>query len=77
MLFCFVAMETRKEKFKRLATYRTNNILHTLRLLGNLSNKSNYDYDEEDIKKIFSTIDLELRKAKTKYLTNRNTNFKL
>lgn len=65
-------METRKEKFKRLATYRTNLVLEKLRILGNLSNKSNYEYTEEDLKKIFSAIDEDLKRVKAKFsLTNK------
>ena len=40
-------METRKQRFIRLATYRTNLVLEKLRILGNLSNKTNYDYTDE------------------------------
>jgi len=40
--------ETRREKFKRLAEKRTNAVLEQLRILGNLSNKANYDYSPEE-----------------------------
>ena len=50
-------MENKKERFKRLAAYRTNEILKRLRILGNCSNRSAYEYTEEDINKIFSEIE--------------------
>jgi hypothetical protein len=56
--------ETKREKFKRIASSRVNRILNDIRLLGNCSNTSSYDYYEEDIKKIFNAIDSELRKVK-------------
>lgn len=39
-----------------------------IRLLGNCSNKSVYEYSEKDIKKIFSAIDAELKTAKAKFM---------
>ncbi len=57
----------KEERFKRVAENRTNKIINQIRLLGNCSNKSNYQYDEEDIKKIFSAIDAELKLTKAKF----------
>ena len=60
-----INMDTTKNKnFKRLAELRGNRIIKDLRLLSNLSNKSNYAYNEEEVRAIFSAIDDELRMAK-------------
>ena len=56
--------ESRHERFKRLATLRTNAVLEKLRLLGNLSSKTNYEYTEEELSKIFAAIDAQLRMIK-------------
>lgn len=69
-------METKSEKFKRLAEGRTNKILKYINLLGNLSNSSNYEYTEEEVKKIFNVIEKELKITKSKFDTF-NKNFKL
>jgi len=69
--------ETRKERFRRVATRRTNNILRQIQILGNCSNKSSYSYTEEDIKKIFSAIEGELRTVKTRFGNKKKTNFQL
>ena len=70
--------EDRSSRFKRIAIYRTNAVLDKLRLLGNLSNKSNYSYTDEEIQKIFSTIDAQLRTIKTKFAsTKQKKEFKL
>ena len=69
--------ETRSDRFKRLATQRTIAVLDKLRLLGNLSNKSNYDFSEEDIKKIFSAIDSQLKVIKTRFCGSKKSEFKL
>lgn len=60
-------METKREKFVRLAEARTNKIIDMLRLLGNCANKSNYDYSDTDIQKIFTAIEKELKNTKLKY----------
>ena len=60
-------METKREKFVRLAEARTNKIIDMIRLLGNCSNKSNYDYTDADIQKIFTAIDKEIKNTKLKF----------
>ena len=63
-------MASEKEKmdrFKRVAENRTNKIIDQIRLLGTCANKSNYEYSDEDVKKIFSAIDSELKITKAKY----------
>jgi len=56
--------ETKEQKFKRLAEARTLRILNDLRLLGNCANNGVYSYTEQDINKIFSTLDRELKRVK-------------
>lgn len=71
-------MEDKRERFVRIAESRTNKILEQIRLLGNCSNKNNYEYTEEDVKKIFSVIESELKIAKSKYISSTNKDkFKL
>jgi len=59
--------ESSREKFVRLAESRVNNLVKTMRLLGNLSNRSNYSYSEDDVDKIFRTLERELRTAKARF----------
>ncbi|MCL4475282.1 MAG: hypothetical protein M1508_03525 [Nitrospirae bacterium] len=63
--------ESRSERFKRIAAKRTNDILEKIRILGNCSNKSSYEYTEEEINKIFSEIDKKLELTKAKFLGRR------
>ena len=60
-------METKNDKFVRIAEARTNKIIDMIRLLGNCSNTSSYEYSKEDVKKIFNTIDAELKAAKSRF----------
>lgn len=59
--------ETKREKFVRLAETRTNKIIDMLQLLGNCSNSSAYDYSQEDVDKIFSAIESEVKEARKKF----------
>jgi hypothetical protein len=69
--------ESRHERFKRVASKRTNEILEKIRILGNCSNKSSYEYTEDEVNKIFSEIDKQLKLTKAKFLGGRRERFKL
>jgi hypothetical protein len=69
--------EINRERFKRLATQRTNTVIQRLKVLGNCSNRSAYDYTEEEINKIFSEIDRRVRETKAKFHFPKNKDFKL
>lgn len=71
-------METKRDRFVRLAEARTNKTIEMIRLIGNLANKNNYDYTDADVQKIFGAIEKELKAAKAKYVgSNTNDTFKL
>lgn len=59
--------ESKRERFVRLAEARTNKILDMMKLLGNCASKSNYDYTDEDVKKIFGALEKELKNTKAKF----------
>lgn len=65
------------ERFKRLAEYRTNEVLKRLNVLGNCANRSAYAYTEEEINKIFSVIDKKVKETKSKFHFSNNNKFKL
>lgn len=60
--------ESKRDRFVRIVENRTNKILDMLRLLANCANKSNYDYDDDDIKQIFAAIDKEVKATKNAFL---------
>ncbi len=49
-------MESKRDKFVRLAEKRMDNILKGIELMGNLSNTNNYEYTQEDLNKIIRTL---------------------
>ncbi len=59
--------ETKRERFVRLAEARTNKILDMMKLLGNCSSKSNYEFTDEDVKKIFGVLERELKNTRNKF----------
>lgn len=59
--------EQKSEKFLRLAEARTNKIIDTIRLLGNLSNQYHYEYTQEQVDEIFDAIQEELNVQKKKF----------
>jgi len=58
---------TDREKFVRLANRRVSNALKAMQLIGNLANRSNYDYTEADVQKIFKALQEELSASKKKF----------
>jgi len=67
----------KRERFKRLGAQRTNSVLQRLKVLGNCSNRSAYEYTEKEINKIFSEIEHRVRETKAKFHFPKNKEFKL
>ena len=56
-----------REKFVHLATKRVNNSLKNIGLIGNLSNRNNYKYTEEDTRQIFKVLRKEIDEAERRF----------
>jgi hypothetical protein len=54
-------------KFKTIAERRMSNLLRTLKHIGNLSNRSSYDYSSEQISKMLRTIRNEVDAIEAKF----------
>ncbi len=69
----------KRDRFKRLATLRTKNVLRTLRVLGNCSNGNAYEYTDKEIDVIFSAVEKQLRNTKSRFQTSiqKKMDFKL
>lgn len=48
--------ERKHAKFRDLAEKRTNKALEAVRLIGNLSNRQTYVYDEVEVRKIVKAL---------------------
>ena len=69
--------ESKGIAFKRLAIRRTNVVLDKLRLLGNLSSRSNYEYSSEEIDKIFKAVHEQLNHTKQRFYRKERKKFEL
>lgn len=69
--------ESKHNKFHRLAKLRGERALKDIRLVGNLSNKNNYDYTEAEVKALFNVLEEELRVAKLGFIRNKKRGIKL
>jgi transcription elongation GreA/GreB family factor len=56
-----------RAKFVELAEKRVCRAIKDIRLIGNLSNKSNYSYTEEDVRKITRALEAEVKKLKQRF----------
>ena len=72
-----VSQNDKRERFKKLAVYRTNEVLKRLKVLGNCANRSAYDYTEEEVNKIFSEIERKVKEIKAKFNFPKKEEFKL
>ena len=62
------AVEERRAKFVELAQSRTVNAIRAIRVIGKLANKSHYDYDEADVRKIVEALSGELDALKARLI---------
>lgn len=65
--------ETPHDRFRRLAESRVNRTLNDIRLIGNLSNRNNYDYTDVEVARIFQTLDAELKQVRARFLQGART----
>jgi hypothetical protein len=61
--------ETKAERFERIAERRVNEALRTLRLLGNLADRRNYEYTDQHATQLLGRIDEEVRALRARFKT--------
>lgn len=72
--------ESDREKFVELAEKRVTRTLKDIKLIGNLSNKSNYSYTKSDSEKIYKALKNALEEMKSRFDSNgaaANETFKI
>lgn len=70
-----VGLSPKRERFRRLAAQRTNAVLDKLRVLGNCANPYQYSYNEEEISKMFSAIETELKRVRALFTGQKRQRF--
>ena len=62
-----MAREVDREKFVDLAEKRVRRAIKDIRLIGNLSNRSNYSYTQEDAQKIYKALKSAVEDVKARF----------
>mgnify|MGYP001180065889 CR=1 FL=1 len=65
---------SKDSRFKKLAKNRVNSATSYLRLIGNLANKSHYEYTEAEVRKIILHLRNELDRLQAKFKAEKRTN---
>ena len=60
--------ESKAEKFVRLGEYRVNKAIEAIGRIENLSNRSNYEYTEEQVEAMFSMMEKRLAEVKSRFV---------
>ena len=60
-------MNPKRENFVRLAESRVSKAIKSIQVIGNLANRSNYEYSEEDAKAIVNALQKELSDLQAKF----------
>lgn len=60
-------MRDKRKKFVELVEARVNRAIKDIRLIGNLANRTAYDYSDEDAKRIFRALKKELDSAHARF----------
>ena len=66
-------MSTKSIKFVELANKRVNKTIKDIQLIGNLANKQNYEYTEQQAKKIIKALQQELDEVKHTFANSNNS----
>jgi len=69
--------ETKKERFKRVAEKRVQNIINSIRSLSGLSNKKVYEWETKQLEKIWKAIEKEVRDCKNSFKDPQSKTFRL
>lgn len=57
----------KRQKFTELAENRVTRAIKDIRLIGNLSNRTNYEYANSDVTKIIQALEDEVRALKKRF----------
>lgn len=63
--------ESKADKFVRLGEYRVNKVIDAIGRLENLSNRTNYEYTQEQVEAMFSIMEKRLLEVKGRFAPKR------
>lgn len=59
--------ESKRDRFSRLAERRMNDLIEKFRLVGNLADRRNYDYTDDQAKQIIRAVEGQARELKQRF----------
>ena len=62
-----ITVRDKRAKFVEIASRRVNRTIKEIRLISNLSNRSAYEYTDDDVRKIARTLQRELDAMKARF----------
>ena len=62
-------MRDKRKKFVELTSSRVTRAIKDMRLIGNLSNRSNYEYTDEDVKRVIRALQKEIEVLRSRFST--------
>ena len=60
-------MNVKRNNFIRLAEARVTKALKAIKVVGNLSNKANYEYTDQDVQRIINALQAEILTLKSRF----------
>lgn len=60
-------MRDRRAKFVKLANNRVNRTIKDLRLIGNLSNRAAYEYNDQDVRQVVQALQREVEAVRARF----------
>ena len=63
----------KRDKFVALAEKRTVNAIKAIRVIGKLGNRSAYEYDDEDVRKIVKALNDEIEALKLRMKSTKRS----
>ncbi len=65
--------QSKRDKFVELAEKRTINAIKAIRVIGKLGNRSAYEYDDEDVRKIVKALNDEIEALKSRMKSTKRS----
>jgi hypothetical protein len=62
----------KRDRFIRVVERRVGKVIDSIESLGKCANRSNYEYTEEDVKKIFGEIGNKLKEIRAPFVSSKD-----
>lgn len=67
-------MKTKRERFETIAAKRVQKIINDMNSLAKCANKNNYEYNDEDIKKMVKVLKQKIKNLEDFFFQHKNNN---